>query len=93
LLQTTWRALYRDMDIKAATDYPRISPRFSLFDLQYEYGISASLIENLHRKGHQTHRISAESYLGNVNSVCRTKRTTKILGNADYRKQGEATGF
>ena len=92
-MQTTWRALYREMDIKTAIDYPRFTTKFNPTELVYEYGIPAPLIDDLHRKGHHTRRLEVGNHIGNVNSVCRTKRTNKILGNADYRKSGDCAGF
>ena len=81
------------MDIKTAIDYPRFATRFNPTELEYEYGIPAPLIDDLHRKGHKTHRLELNNHIGNVNSVCRTKRSNKILANADYRKLGNSAGL
>jgi len=92
-VQATWRALYRESDIKVAIDYPRFAPKFNPDVVEYEYGLPAYLIDDLQRKGHETSRVPLDKYIGNVNSVCRTKRTGKILANADYRKSGGSAGF
>jgi len=86
------------MDIKEATDYPRIAPNFYNSRLDYEFGLPKSVVEELKRRGHATHRISdmvenPEHYIGSVNSVCRTRQTGIILANADYRRHGEPAGF
>jgi gamma-glutamyltranspeptidase/glutathione hydrolase/leukotriene-C4 hydrolase len=94
VISTTWRALYRRMDIKRANDYPRFMPHFEPAELQYEYGLPALFVEELRRRGHRTRRLnSTTSYIGNVNSVCRTKTASKILANADFRKHGGSAGF
>ncbi|ODN04055.1 Gamma-glutamyltranspeptidase 1 [Orchesella cincta] len=98
VISTSWRALYRYMDIKQATDYPRIAPDFYNTRLNYEYGLPKSVVEELKRRGHATHRISdtvenPERYIGSVNSVCRTHTNGMILANADFRRHGEPAGF
>ncbi|CAL8115602.1 unnamed protein product [Orchesella dallaii] len=98
VISTTWRALYRYMDIKEATDYPRIAPDYYNSWLDYEYGLPKSVVEELKRRGHDTHRISdtvenPERYIGSVNSVCRTKQSGIILANADFRRHGNPAGF
>jgi gamma-glutamyltranspeptidase len=97
LISTTWRALYRDSDIKTAIDYPRFMPEFdSSTHLLYEYGLPEFLLNELRRRGHVTVRQDnstlLDSYIANVNAVCRTK-TGSILGNSDYRKEGDSAGF
>lgn len=98
VISTSWRALYRYMDIKQAIDYPRIAADFHNARLNYEYGLPMSIVEELKRRGHVTHRISNSvenftEYIGSINSVCKTKQTGVILANSDYRRHGETAGF
>ncbi|CAG7731971.1 unnamed protein product [Allacma fusca] len=93
VVTTTWRALYRDMDIKAAIDEPRISANFEPSEIEYEYGLLAQIVKDMERRGHRMRRLNVSSYIGNVNSVCRTRATGLILANADYRKRGTSAGF
>jgi len=97
-IQTTWRALYRDSDLKTAIDFPRFMPVDSPSQvLLYEYGLPEFVLNELRRRGHKMRRLDnttlQNSAIGHVNSVCRTKRGGIILGNADYRKQGDSAGF
>jgi gamma-glutamyltranspeptidase len=94
LISTTWRALYRALNLKEAIDYPRFIPQFNPSQLMYEYGLPNYVVAELRRKGHTLVRLdSGENGVGNVNGVCRTKQTQLILANADYRKHGDSAGF
>jgi len=85
--------LYRNLDIKAAIDYPRFSIAFNeTAQVFYEYGLPSYLINDLEREGHRTKRVDLK-FIGNVNSVCMTKKTIDSLGNADHRKKGGSAGF
>jgi gamma-glutamyltranspeptidase/glutathione hydrolase/leukotriene-C4 hydrolase len=93
VITTIWRALYRDMDIKTAIDQPRITANFEPAEIVYEYGLLAQVVKDMERRGHRMRRLNVSSYVGNVNSVCRTRATGLILANADYRKRGTSAGF
>jgi len=93
IVSTTWRALYREMNLKAAIDFPRLVPVFNPNEVMYEYGIPAAIIEDLERKGHRTHRVANTSSLGNVCAVGKTKTDSIILTNSDFRKHGDSAGF
>jgi len=93
VISTAWRALYREMDIKTAADQPRFAINFDPSDLLYEYGTPAPIVTDLQRRGHNMKRMPLDKFIGNVNSVCRTKRSHIILGNADFRKRGTSAGF
>jgi len=96
VISTTWRALYRNLDIKEAIDYPRFAPTFNPSIMHYEFGLPKNVVSELRRRGHKMERLpnaTEKSHLGSVNAVCRTKQIGIILGNADYRKNGDSAGF
>jgi gamma-glutamyltranspeptidase/glutathione hydrolase/leukotriene-C4 hydrolase len=90
---TTWRVLYREMNLKDAIDFPRVSPIFNPTGVLYEYGIPAAIISDLERKGHRTNRVANSTVLGNVCAVGKTKTNSIVLANSDFRKHGDSAGF
>lgn len=96
--QTSWRSLYRYLDIKSAIDYPRFMPSFHPTQVFYEYGLPLPVVAEMKRRGHKMTRLDtvadiAVETIGNVNSVCRVKHNEMLLANADARKNGESAGF
>lgn len=93
VISSTWRALYREMDIKTAIDHPRFTVSFNPSELVYEYGLPASIVSDLEKRGHRMRRLDLDGYVGSVGSVCRTRVNSLILANSDYRKNGGSAGF
>ncbi|XP_004520915.1 glutathione hydrolase 1 proenzyme [Ceratitis capitata] len=83
------RILWLEQNIKQAIDAPRFHHQLEPNVLEYEYGILQSVVKSLEAKGHKTLR-----YRERGSAVCGIEKVgSKIYGNADYRKDGDVSGF
>lgn len=89
LVQILVRILWLEQNIKQAIDAPRFHHQLEPNILEYEYGILQNVVKALEAKGHQTKR-----YRERGSAVCGIERVrVQIFGNADYRKEGDVSGF